>query len=157
MKRQTVKRVSIIILIWSALRTIRKLMLALGESEKLANKHLDLYLEAMKWLELKQEGYSISDYISSMGYANIAIYGMSYLGVALVNELLNSKINIAYGIDQEKDCAICKIDMYKPTDKLPPTDCIIITTYGHTEEIVTNIRNSVNCPILLLDELLYEM
>ena len=73
------------------------------ESQKMSDKHLALFLMMTQWVKVKQEGKNLSTYFERKGYRVIAIYGMSYAGEALADELVESNIKIKYGIDQKEN------------------------------------------------------
>lgn len=54
-----------------------------------SNKHLALFLMMNNWVRVKQEGKNLSSYLKEQGYKRIAIYGMSFAGETLVNELMD--------------------------------------------------------------------
>lgn len=72
----------------------------LRKAKELSSKHLDLYLLMNQWVKVKQESKNLSLYFERNGYKKIAVYGMSYAGETLVNELKDSNTEVVYGIDQ---------------------------------------------------------
>ena len=74
-------------------------------------------------------------YFEKNGYFQIAVYGMSDLGIYLLEELEASRVQIVYGIDRQAEKAAEKIatgrlvgiPVYKPEDELPEADVIIVT------------------------------
>ena len=52
-----------------------------------SEKHLALFLMMNQWVKVKQEGKQLSSYFEQNHYKKIAIYGMSYAGETLVDEL----------------------------------------------------------------------
>lgn len=161
MENEYVREITIIVCMTSVFfliyKFIEKLLTELDRVKKLSDKHLDLYLEAIKWLDLKQKGFSIADYLCELGYKNIAIYGMSYMGEALKNELNTTNVHVKYGIDHTYQNELCDISIYKPNEELPRVDCVVITTYGDTKEIIRELHNKLECSILVLDDILDEV
>lgn len=80
-----------------------------------------------QWVEVKQEGKNLSEYFMRSGYKNIAIYGMSYAGETLVNELKDTEINVKYGIDRNADSIYGEIDVVSMEDDLEEVDAIVVT------------------------------
>ncbi len=72
----------------------------LSKKSGMSDKHLALFLMMNQWVRVKQEGKNLSSYFEENGYHKIAVYGMSYAGETLVNELEGTNIEVAYGIDQ---------------------------------------------------------
>ena len=58
--------------------------------QQMSDKHFELFKMMNEWVRVKQEGKNLSSYFKRNGYKKIAIYGMSYAGERLVDELKNS-------------------------------------------------------------------
>lgn len=128
----------------------------------LANKHLQLFLMMNQWVGIKQEGKNLSAYFERNGYKRIAIYGMSYAGCTLYDELLSSDIEIAYLIDQNVQKAISLgkgfgAEFVSMDDSLEEVDVIVVTPITFFEEIAENLRKKIDCPIVSLKAILDEM
>lgn len=54
---------------------------------RMADKHLALFLMMNEWVKVKQEGKDLASFFEREGYKEIAVYGMSYVGETLVDEL----------------------------------------------------------------------
>lgn len=132
-----------------------------GESEskarQLADKHLALFLMMNQWVKVKQEGKNLSDYFVKNGYKKIAIYGMSYVGETLLEELKDSEINVVYGIDKNADGICADLDVVSIDDKLGDVDAIVVTAVTYFDEIVENLEEKISCPIVSLEDILYEV
>ena len=127
------------------------------EAMRLSNKHLGLFLMMNQWVKVKQEGKNLSDYFEKNGYKKIAIYGMSYAGETLVEELKNSNIEIAYGIDQKANSIYAEIDIVSVYDDLEDVDAVVVTAISFFDEIEEKLNEKLNCPILSLEDILYEV
>ena len=75
----------------------------LEQANAMSSKHLELFKMMNQWVKIKQEGKNLSLYFETNGYKKIAIYGMSYAGETLINELENSSVTVAYGIDRNAE------------------------------------------------------
>lgn len=132
-----------------------------GEKKKmfqeLSDKHLSLFIMMKRWVEVKQEGKNLSEYLVRSGYKNIAIYGMSYAGETLVNELNDTEINVKYGIDRKADSIRADIDVVSMDDDLEEVDAIVVTAITFFDEIAEKLEEKVNCPIISLEDMLYEV
>ena len=53
----------------------------------MSDKHLELFLLMNEWMKTKQEGRHIKEYFEKNGYISVAIYGLSYIGERLIDEL----------------------------------------------------------------------
>lgn len=110
-----------------------------------------------KWIEAKQGGKSLEDLLLKKGYKNIAIYGMGDVGNLLLDELKNTNINVVYGIDNNAFIQSCKLEIVKPQDGLKKVDAIIVSAIFAYDEIVGMLEPLVDCPIVAMDDLIYEI
>lgn len=138
---------------------------AVGKSERgktnaanaLAEKHLALFLMMDQWVKVKQEGKSLATYLEKNGYKRIAIYGMSYAGETLVDELKGSGIEVAYGIDKNAELIYADVDILTVDDDFAPVDAIVVTAITFFDEIEDMLSEKVDCPIISLEDILYEV
>lgn len=114
---------------------------ALNNARYYSDKHLQLYLLAIKWIQLKQAGKHIENYLFDKGYSTIAIYGMSYMGITLLSDIDRNMIDVKYGIDAKADKITSSIPVYFPKDELPEVDVIINTTTLDNEVIREGLKN----------------
>ena len=129
----------------------------INSEKNMSRKHLDLYMMSNQWVRVHQEGKSIADYLKKKGYRTIAIYGMSYAGDTLLEELKNSSIVVSYGIDKGADGIYSSINIVKPCDELEKVDAIIVTSISYFDEIVAELCVKIDCPIISLEDILYEI
>lgn len=129
----------------------------LENEKKMSQKHLDLYMLMNQWVHVKQENKSIERYLLDHGYKTIAIYGMSYVGETLIEELRDSRINISYGIDRKADGAFLGIDVYRPDEVLNEVDVVIVTSITFMSEIVGQLESKVSCPIISIEDILFSI
>lgn len=121
-----------------------------------SDKHLALFLMMNDWVKVKQEGKNLSSYLKKQGYKRIAIYGMSYAGETLVNELMGSEIVLAYGIDQ-RDGLYSYINILSVDNALPEVDAIVVTAITFFDEIENVLKDKVSCPIISLSDIIDKM
>ena len=110
-----------------------------------------------QWVKVKQEGKNLSEYFEKQGYKKIAIYGMSYAGETLVNELENTSVQILYGIDKNADSIYANIDVFSIEDSLEEVDAVIVTAITFFDEIEEELSTKFSCPIISLENVLYEI
>lgn len=127
------------------------------KQQKMSDKHLALFLMMNQWVAVKQEGKNLADYFDRMRYKTIAIYGMSYAGERLVEELKDSAIQIKYGIDQKADSIYADIDLRTLEDELEKVDAVIVTPVFFFDEIEEKLSQKMDCPIISLEDILYEV
>ncbi len=128
-----------------------------NQKQKLSDKHLALFLMMNQWVKIKQEGKNLSSYFEEAGYHEIAIYGMSYAGETLIEELKNSDVKIKYGIDKNADKIYAEFDVVSPDDALIEVDAIVVTSITFFDEIEEHLREKIDCPIISLEDILYEV
>ena len=90
--------------------------------KNLAEKDKDLVFLLEQWIKKKQEGKDLAEYFQKNGIKSIAIYGMSFVGERLYEELKDSEIKIRYAIDKSANGIYVNIDVISPDDKLPEVD-----------------------------------
>lgn len=129
----------------------------LEETQKMSAKHLKLFEMMNRWVRLKQEGKSLSSYFEKYDYRRIAVYGMSYAGETLVEELKGTEIEVAYGIDQRADSLYTDVDIMSMDEVLEEVDAVVVTAITFFDEIEKALCEKVNCPIISLDDIIYEV
>lgn len=129
----------------------------LGKKKSMSDKHLALYLMMNQWVKVKQEGKNLASYFEKNGYRKIAIYGMNYVGETLLEELRGSEIQVEYGIDKNGEGLYSEIDIVTPDDSLDEVDAIVVTAITFFDEIEEKLSQKVSCPIISLEDILYEV
>lgn len=125
--------------------------------QAMSDKHLALFKMMNQWVKVKQRGKNLSEYFEKEGYRNIAVYGMSYAGETLIDELENTGINIAYGIDKSSGKFYAGVEIFLADDYLEPVDAIVVTAITFYEEIKQKLSKKVDCPIISLEDILFEV
>lgn len=122
-----------------------------------SKKHFELYRMMSQWVKTKQEGKNLSTYFEGKGYRKIAVYGMSYAGETLINELKDTRTEVAYGIDKKAEYISTDIKIVSADDPLDKVDAIVVTAITFFAEIEEKLSKKVECPIISLEEVLYEV
>lgn len=125
--------------------------------QKMSDKHLSLFLMMNQWVKVKQEGKNLASYFEKNDYKNIAIYGMSYAGETLVNELKGTNVSIAYGIDKKADLIYADVDVVSIDDDMEPVDAVVVTAITFFDEIKEKLSKKYDCPVISLEDVLYEV
>lgn len=125
--------------------------------QKTSDKYFSLFLLMNRWIEIRQEGKKLSDFLIRNGYRKIAVYGMSYAGETFINELKCSDVSVVYGIDKNADSIYADVNIVLPEDDLKPVDAIVVTAITFFNEIEEQLAQKVKCPILSLEDILYEV
>lgn len=129
----------------------------LDTASQYSDKHLSLFLMMNQWVKVKQEGKNLSSYFQRNGYKKIAIYGMSYAGETLLDELRESETQVAYGIDQNSENLYSDIDIFSVEDSLEEVNAVVVTAIKFFDEIEEVLSGKLSCPIISLEEILYEV
>ncbi|MCI8358470.1 MAG: hypothetical protein HFI51_10055 [Lachnospiraceae bacterium] len=129
----------------------------IADRQKLADKHLALYLMMNQWVKVKQEGKNLSAYFENNSYKKIAVYGMNYVGETLLSELKGSGLEIAYAIDRKADTIYADVDVYTAEDALEKVDVVVVTAITFFDEIKEKLGKKMDCPIISLEDILYEV
>lgn len=130
---------------------------AANKKQMMSDKHLALFLMMNQWVQVKQEGKNLADYLGKNGYKSIAIYGMSYAGERLLDELKGSDVTVKYGIDKKADGIYSEIDVVSPCDVSDDVDAVVVTSIYFMDEIEEILSAKMSCPILSLEDILYEV
>lgn len=109
-----------------------------------------------KWMLLRENGFSVAEWIKKQGWKNIAVYGYGILGKHLCNDLCSHGIVIEYIIDQLGKQLHTNYKVYLPSDILPDTEVIIVSATYDYEKIYTNLDAKGNFKIVSLEGILYE-
>lgn len=134
-----------------------KLGRKIAEKREMAEKNNSLFLLMNQWVQNRQDNKEIAIYLKERNYCHIAIYGMSYVGETLLHELQNSEIKVQYGIDRNRNNLIGKIEIYSVEDELAPVDAVIVTAITYYDEIREKLEQKMTCPIISLEEIVYEI
>lgn len=129
----------------------------ISQTKQMSDKHLALFLMMNQWVKVKQEGKNLSEYLRKNGYKRIAVYGMSYAGKTLVDELKNTEIEVAYGIDKNADSIYVDFSIYSMEDNLEDVDAVVVTAITFFDEIAQKLSDKMDCPIISLENILYEV
>lgn len=130
---------------------------SLEKAKFMSNKHLALFLMMNQWVKVKQEGKNLSAYFEKNGYKKIAIYGMSYVGETLIEELRGGDITVAYAIDKNADSIYADVNVVSMDDPLDEVDAIVVTAITFFDEIEEKLSEKNDCPRISLEDILYEL
>lgn len=121
------------------------------------DKFKSYYNMLNQWLMLKQEGKNLETYFNDMNYKTIAIYGMGEMGNRLYDELKDSSVKVLYAIDKEAGSTYSEIDVYEVEDSLPEVDAVVVTAIFAYEEIEDVLSEKVDCDIVSLEDIVFEV
>ena len=130
---------------------------SVNKKQSMSDKHLALFLMMNQWVKAKQKGKNLSNYFERYGYKKIAIYGLSYAGETLIEELIDTNIRVAYCIDKRKDINYADVDVFTMEDIMEEVDAVVVTAITSFAQIKRELNNKFNCPILSLENILFEI
>lgn len=138
--------------------TISKIMgRSLANKKNMSDKHLALFLMMNQWVKVKQEGKHLTEYFEKNGYKKIAIYGMSYAGETLLDELKDTNVVVAYGIDENADKIYLDVDIVTLEERVEAVDVVVVTAITFFDEIEKKLMERLECPIVSLEDILFEI
>lgn len=109
------------------------------------------------WLALRQKNVSVAGYFQEKNYKHVAIYGMGHMGLRLQDELGDNGIRIDYAIDRNKDNLYQGVKFVSPDEELYETDAVVVTAVDSFYEIEKILKGKLNCPILSLEDIIYDV
>ena len=110
----------------------------LRKLQQLSDKHLAIMNLFSMWLQNKEAGLKIEDYLKEQQIKRIAIYGMSFVGERLYDELEQSDIKVVYCIDKNANNIYKDINVLTPDsglEKEESVDAIVVTAFVFFDEI----------------------
>ncbi len=119
-----------------------------------SRKNRSQFILMKQWIDIKQENKKLKDFFVKNNYQHIAIYGMGDIGVALVKELENSEIEIAYGIDRNAKTIRSNIKLLSMEDNFTEVDAVIVTIIKDFDLIYEKLIKKLNCPILPIEDVI---
>ena len=124
--------------------------------DKKVDKFKGYYNMLIQWLAVKQEGKSLDGYFKENGYKKVAIYGMGEMGNRLYDELKATEIEVKYAIDKNAATTYSELDVKDIDDELPEVDVVVVTATFAFDEILEDIEDKFTCPIVSLEDVVYE-
>lgn len=121
------------------------------------DKFKSYYNMLNQWLILKQEGKNLETYFKDNGYHTIAIYGMGEMGNRLYDELKDTSIQVKYAIDKDAASTYSELEVLEPEDNLPEADAVVVSAIFAFDEIEDNLADKFTCPIISLEDVVYEV
>lgn len=126
----------------------------IGRINDLAIKHLDMFFLMNQWVKNNQDHNQIGYFFASNGYRKVAIYGMSHIGMTLLEELRRYGIEVEYGIDRKKDL-YADLEIFSPDEDLPDVDIIVVTAIAFFDDIREKLSKKMKCPIVSIETIIY--
>ena len=126
---------------------------SIKKNRDMSDKHLALFLMMNEWVKVKQAGKNLAEYFEKNGYKRIAVYGMSYVGETLLDELSESDIEVAYAIDKNAESIYLDIETVTLDAELQEVDAVVVTAITFYDEIEKKLKEKIKCPIVSLEDI----
>lgn len=110
-----------------------------------------------QWLSLKHQGINLEKYFTDNNYKTIAVYGMGELGNRLCDELKGTSVDIKYAIDKNAAAVYSDVNVVDVEDVADDVDVIVVTAVFAMEDIEKELEEYVSCPIVSLEDVVYEL
>ncbi len=124
---------------------------------KLLSKFQKMFFVYDDWINLQEQGWYMHQYLKGIGAGSAAVYGDSYIGKRLYQNLSNNGIEVRYFIDRNAAYLEEEIPVYQPQKGLPPVDVILISLVEGIEEIKKDLRVLTKGRVYSVAEILAEM
>ena len=69
----------------------------------------------------------------------------------------DTNVEVVYGIDKKADSIYLDKKILTVEDELEEVDVIVVTAITFFDEIEKTLKNKVECPIISLEDILYEI
>lgn len=128
----------------------------INQRNEKVNKYKSYYNMLNQWLVVKQEGRSLNNYFKEKNYETIAIYGMGEMGNRFYDEIRNGSVKVAYAIDKNAAYTYSDLEVLDLNDELPPVDAVIVSAIFDFDNIISDLEELVSCPVISLEDVVYE-
>ncbi len=108
------------------------------------------------WMLFLENNMSIEGYLLKAGYLNVGLYGYGILGRHLYKQLSNTRINVKFIIDQQKDKLHTEVPVFLPSGNIPEVDVVIVSATFFYDEIYQALKGKGVRKIISLETILYE-
>ena len=110
------------------------------------------------WMDLRNKGIRIADYLNNRNWTTIGIYGWGNIGKLLFDELCSSNIEVKCIIDNNsKEKGVINSQQLIDNRHLYDVDRIIVTPYLDLESIKDSLKGFFNDDIISIESILDEM
>lgn len=158
MKKGTISALSILIGVMIGIAVIGKVdQSKLKRAEKTSGKFMALFHMMNHWVKDRQNGKNLSVYFKENNYKRIAVYGMSYVGETLLQELKGTEVEVSYGIDKKARLINSDIDIVSPDEILDNVDVVVVTVVDYFDEIKEMLKEKIKCPIISIEDIVFEV
>lgn len=114
------------------------------------------YLILDDWMYLRDRHISIATFLQSQDINRVAVYGLGVLGKHLLSELQESKVEVAYIIDQKAKELKGDMSIYTLDEDLPAVDAVVATMFQRDgQDLGERAAEKTGGKLLWLEEIIY--
>lgn len=141
------------------LRSLEEVMLqnTMNIRLRMLDRYHKMFYLMDQWMELKQRGIEVSDYLEKRNIHQIAVYGMTLLARRIIAELAVSNVKVMYVIDKNSDFLEEEIKTCSPDQALEDVDIVIVALVEGEGKIKQSINEKFKFPVCGFSDLLAEM
>lgn len=130
------------------------------QKQKKEDKFKQYYNVLNRWMYLKHNHKNLSEYFKRMKYNRIAIYGLGELGNRLIDELKDTETEVVYGVDKKIDNTFVSVPAFvleEISNTTEDIDVLVVTPIFAYDEVVDELKNKVNCRIISLEDVVFDI
>lgn len=119
------------------------------------SKYFYLY---SSWLDARNKGKKISDYLVTSNIKSVAVYGMADIGYKVCKELAESKvIELRFIMDKIIPIDTAFAPAIKDWNNIPKVDAIIVTPIHVYGAIENELKQKTEAKIISLEDIIYNL
>ena len=135
------------------------MLLIKEDRESMYNKQKDILYCLDKWMELREQGITLTQYCKERDAVRIGVYGYGKLGRHLVWELENENFFVSWIMDQRYNCIRLEnqqIKILSPSEMLnvEEVDMIIVTALEDYYDIEAELCRYTDVEVISIKEIL---
>lgn len=126
--------------------------------ERTLQKYMLFYKVLTKWLNAKQDGKKIADYLSSKGIKSVVVYGYAEMGKLFCKELQQSNIEMTCILDKRNIQSLFpNMPIQCPSKNHAKTDAVVVTAIYDYDDIRAELEGLGYKNVLSLQKILEEI
>lgn len=128
--------------------------------QKRADKFKLYYNVLNQWMYLKHNNRNLSEYFKRKKYKRIGIYGLGELGNRLIDELRDTETEVVYGVDKGMGSTFGIVPSFSLEEIQNITediDVMVVTPVFAYSEVADGLRDKVNCEIISIEDVVFDM
>lgn len=125
---------------------------------QILDKFRKMFFVYDEWLRLSRRGETISDFLQSKGIYNVCVYGVGYLGKALIEDLKCTDGNVICAFDRNAEyIEDVGVPVYNRVQYMENAEILIVTLVDNVDELCRNWADIMGIPVITFSDLLNDM